>query len=57
MYLGMIKTIPGIELNEGIPTNIDFVEFLDVSTRIRIVLNDLITQTGADKRIADLFTK
>ena len=57
MYLEMIKTIPGIELNEGIPSDIDSGEFLDVSTRNLIVLDDLMTQSGGDKRIADLFTK
>ena len=57
MYLEMIKTIPGIELNEGIPSDIDSGEFLDVSTRNLIVLDDLMTQSGEDKRIADLFTK
>ena len=53
----MIKTIPSIELNEGIPSDIDSGEFLDVSTRNLIVLDDLMTQSGGDKRIADLFTK
>ena len=37
MYLEMIKTIPSIELNEGIPSDIDSGEFLDVSTRNLIV--------------------
>ena len=55
MYLEMIKTIPGIELNEGIPSGID--DFCDVSTENLIVLDDLMTQSGGDKRIADLFTK
>ena len=57
MYLEMIKIIPGIELNEGIPSDIDSGEFLDISTQNLIVLDDLITQSGGDKRIADLFTK
>ena len=57
MYLEMIKTIPDIELNEGIPSDIDSGEFLDVSTRNLIVLDDLMTQSRGDKRIADLFTK
>ena len=57
MYLEMISTIPGIEINEDIPADIDSGEFVDVSTRNLIVLNDLMAQSGADKRIADLFKK
>ena len=58
MYLEMIKTIPGIELNEGISSAIDSAcECLDVSTRNLIVLDDFMTQSGGDKSIADLFTK
>ena len=57
MYLEMIKTILGIELNEGIPSDIDCDRFLDVSTRNLIVLDDVIAQSGEDKRIAYLFTK
>ena len=53
MYLEMIKAIPGIEFNEGIPSD----EYLDISTRNLIVLDDLMAQSGEDKRIADLFTK
>ena len=53
MYLEMIKIIPGIELNECIPSDIDSDEFLDVSTRNRMVLDDLMTQPGGYKRIAD----
>ena len=30
MYVEMIKTIPGIELNEGIPSDIDSGEFLEI---------------------------
>ena len=35
----------------------DSGEFLDGSTRNLIVLDDAMTQSGRDKRIADLFTK
>ena len=44
MYLEMIKAIPGIEFKEGIHSDIDSDEYLDVSTRNRIVLDDLMTQ-------------
>jgi hypothetical protein len=53
----MMRTIPGIEFNQGIPDDIDNADYLDVSQRNLIVLDDLIAQSGKDKRIADLFTK
>jgi hypothetical protein len=39
-----------IELNKGIPEDIDKVDFLDVSQRNLIVLDDLMAQSGKDKR-------
>ena len=57
MYLEMIDTIPGIEFFEGIPSEIDSRDFLDVNKRNLIVLDDLMAQSGGDKRIANLFTK
>ena len=53
-YLDMIEKIPSIELNEGIPSNIDFDEFLEVSRRI---IYDLMTQSEDAKHISDLFAK
>ena len=53
----MMKTMPGIEFNPGIPEDIDEPDYLDVSQRNLIVLDDLMAQFGKDKRIADLFTK
>ena len=49
--------MPGIEFNQGIPEDIDEPDYLDVSQRNLIVLDDLMAQSGKDKRIADLFTK
>ena len=46
-----------IELNQGIPEDIDEPDYLDVSQRNLIVLDDLMAHSGKDKRIADLFTK
>ena len=57
MYLQMIDTIPGIELYEGMPSEIDSRDFLDVNKRNLIVLDDLMAQLGGDKRTANLFTK
>ena len=56
-YFDMMKTMPGIEFNQGIPEDIDEPDYLDVSQRKLIVLDDLMAQSGKDKRIADLFTK
>jgi hypothetical protein len=47
----------GIEFNQGIPNDIDSTDYLDVSQRNLIVLDDLVAQSSKDKRIADLFTK
>ena len=56
-YFDMMRTMPGIEFNEGIPDDIDEPDYLDVSQRNLIVLDDLMAQSGKDKRIADLFTR
>ena len=56
MYLEMIKAIPGIEFKEGIHSDIDSDEYLDVSTRNRIVLDDLMTQMILWQS-ADIFIK
>jgi hypothetical protein len=53
----MMRTIPGIEFNQGIPEDIDNADYLDVSQWNLIVLDDLMAQSGKDKRISDLFTK
>ena len=56
-YFDMFRTIPGIEFNEGIPEDIEKVDYLDISQRNLIVLDDLMAQSSKDKRIANLFTK
>ena len=56
-YFGMMRTMHGIEFNQGIPDDIDNADYLDVSQRNLIVLDDLMAQSSKDKRIADLFTK
>jgi hypothetical protein len=56
-YFDMLKTVPKIEFNKGIPDDIDNTDYLDVSQRNLIVLDDLMAQSGKDKRISDLFTK
>ena len=49
--------MPGIEFIQGIPEDIDEPDYLNVSQRNLIVLDDLMAQSGEDKRIADVFTK
>ena len=56
-YFDMMRTMPGIEFNQGIPEDIGNADYLDVSQRNLIVLDDLMAQSGKDKRISDLFTK
>ena len=45
-YFDMMRTMPGIEFNEGIPDDIDEPDYLDVSQRYLIVLDDLMAQSG-----------
>ena len=47
-YFDMMRMMPGIEFNEGIPEDIDNADFLDVSQRNLIVLDELIAQSGKD---------
>ena len=56
-YFDMMRMMPGIEFNQGVPNDIDNADYLDVSQRNLIVLDDLMAQSSKDKRIADLFTK
>jgi hypothetical protein len=41
-YFDMMRTIPEIEFNKGIPEDIDKGDYLDISQRNFIVLDDLI---------------
>ena len=56
-YFVILRTMPEIEFNQGISEYIDKADYLDISQRNLIVLDDLVTQSGKDKRLADLFTK
>ena len=56
-YFDMMKTMPVIEFNQGIPEDVDEPDHLDVFQCNLIVLDDLMAQSCKDKRIADLFTK
>ena len=54
-FFDMMKTMPEIEFNQGIPEDIDEPDYLDVSQRNLIVLDDLMAQSGKDKRIIRSF--
>jgi hypothetical protein len=56
-YFDMMMMMPGIKFNQGIPNDINNADYLDVSQRNLIVLDDLMAQSSRDKRITDLFTK
>jgi hypothetical protein len=56
-YFDMMRIMPGIEFNEGIPVDIDNADYLEVSQRNLIVLDDIMARSGKDKRISDLSTK
>jgi hypothetical protein len=45
-YFDMMRTIPGIEFNKGFPEDIVKVDYLDVSQRNLIVLDDLMAQSS-----------
>ncbi len=46
-YFDMMRTMPGIEFNEGIPEDIDETDYLDVSRRnLIIVLDDVMAQSA-----------
>jgi hypothetical protein len=46
-----------IRIRIRIPDDIDNADYLDVSQRNLIVLDDLMAQSGKDKRISDLLRK
>jgi GTPase SAR1 family protein len=54
-YFDMMRTMPGIEFNQGIPEDIDNADYLDVSQRNLIALDDFMAQSGKNKRIAGVF--
>jgi hypothetical protein len=45
-YFDMMRMMPGIAINEGILDDIDNADYLDVSQRNLIVLDDLMAQSG-----------
>ena len=49
-YFDMMKTIPGIEFNQGISEQTDKPDYLDVSQCTVIILDDLMAQSDKDKQ-------
>jgi hypothetical protein len=54
-YFDSMRMMHGNEFNECIPDDIDNADYLNVSQRNLIVLDDLMAQSGKDKDIFDLF--
>jgi len=54
-YTDMMKTIADIQFIEGVPPDIH--KYINPSKRNLMVIDDLMTETGNDKQITNLFTK
>ena len=54
-YIALSQQFPHISFIEGIPENLN--KHIDPKYRNLIVINDLMSETGNDKRITNLFTK
>ena len=53
-YTELSQRFPNIEFVEGIPENLN--EYINPKYRNLIVIDDLMYETGNDKRITNLFT-
>jgi hypothetical protein len=56
-YFDKMRMLPGIEFNQGIPNDINNADYLDVSQRNLIVLDNRMAQSSKDKRIAIFLRK
>ncbi|KAJ8026992.1 hypothetical protein HOLleu_31991 [Holothuria leucospilota] len=54
-FVEMSAALPQIRFVEGLPTNLE--KYLDPSYKTLIILDDIMTSHGNDKRITDLFSK
>lgn len=58
LYTEIQKTVvPQVEFIQGIPTDLEDDEFFDPRVNNVLILDDLYSQAGKDKRITDLFTE
>ena len=51
------STTPNVEFIQGIPPDLDDDDFFDTRVNNLLILDDLFSETGKDKRITDLFTE
>ena len=54
-YMELSSKFPHILFIEGIPENLN--EYIDPKFRKLIVIDDLMSETGSDKKVTNLFTK
>ena len=54
-YIELSSKFPHILFIEGIPENLN--EYIDPNFRNLIVIDDLMSETGSDKKVTNLFTK
>ena len=54
-YMELSSKFPHILFIEGIPENLN--EYIDPKFRNLIVIDDLMSETGSDKKVTNLFTK
>ena len=54
-YMELSSKFPNIMFIEGIPENLN--EYIDPKFRNLIVIDDLMSETGSDKKVINLFTK
>ena len=54
-YMELSSKFPHILFMEGIPKNLN--EYIDPKFRNLIVIDDLMSETGGDKKVTNLFTK
>ena len=57
IYDELLVSVPNIEFYRGIPTAIDTTSFFDVHVTNLVVLDDLMSESGSDKSISNLFTR
>lgn len=58
MYTVIKRTVvPKVEFIQGIPSDLDDDDYFDPSINNLLILDDLFTEAGKDKRITDLFTE
>jgi hypothetical protein len=48
---------PKVEFVQGIPSDLDDDDYFDAKTNNMVVLDDLYSESGKDKRLTDLFTE